>query len=147
MIHPSPDPYMFEVFQIGTGGITPFNSRELVCPCRTSSSDDSAICPRQKEYRNSRDVGCYRSNRLAKNSGFQLRWFQIPGWQTSQRSSTKNNQSLCKFTKRGGAEIIYLGPVEKTTRQVSLSEPNEHESKQTTDPEWCVVDGLVKNPN
>jgi DNA recombination protein RmuC len=37
--------------------------------------------------------------------------------------------------KRGGAEIIYLSPVEKTTRQISPPEPNEHESQQTTDPE------------
>jgi len=38
------------------------------------------------------------------------------------------------IAKRGGAEITYLSPVEKTTRQISLPEPNEHESQQTTDP-------------
>jgi len=39
------------------------------------------------------------------------------------------------IAKRGGAEITYLSPVEKTTRQISLPEPNEHESQQKTDPE------------
>ncbi len=39
------------------------------------------------------------------------------------------------IAKRGGAEITYLSPVEKTTRQISLPEPNEHESQQTTDTE------------
>ena len=37
--------------------------------------------------------------------------------------------------KRGGAEIIYFSPVEKTTRQVSLPDPDEHGSQRTTDPE------------
>jgi DNA recombination protein RmuC len=38
------------------------------------------------------------------------------------------------IAKRGGAEITYLSPVEKTTRQISLPEPNGHESQETTDP-------------
>jgi DNA recombination protein RmuC len=33
------------------------------------------------------------------------------------------------ITKRGGAQITYLNPVEKTTRQTSLPEPKEHESE------------------
>jgi DNA recombination protein RmuC len=37
--------------------------------------------------------------------------------------------------KRGGAEIPYVSPVEKTTREIGLPEPNEHKSQQPTDPE------------
>jgi len=39
------------------------------------------------------------------------------------------------ITKRGGAEIPYLSPGEKTTRQISLVESNKHEPQQTTDTE------------
>lgn len=39
------------------------------------------------------------------------------------------------ITKRDGEEIPYVDPAEETTRQVSLPEPDEHESQQTTDPE------------
>ncbi|MES0349114.1 MAG: DNA recombination protein RmuC [Desulfobacteria bacterium] len=38
-------------------------------------------------------------------------------------------------TKRDGEEIAYLNPAEKTTRQISLPEPDEDQSRQTTDPE------------
>ena len=37
--------------------------------------------------------------------------------------------------RKGGAEIIYFSPVEKTTCRASLPEPDEHESQRTTDPE------------
>ncbi len=39
------------------------------------------------------------------------------------------------ITKKDGAELPYVTPAEKTTRQVSLPEPNAHESKETTDHE------------
>jgi DNA recombination protein RmuC len=38
-------------------------------------------------------------------------------------------------TKRDGEEIPYVDPAEETTRQVSRPEPDEDESRQTTDPE------------
>lgn len=59
----------------------------------------------KKTYRDSRNLGCYRGNRLANHPEFQLRWTQVAGRQAPQRSTTKNNQSLCTFIKRGGAEI------------------------------------------
>jgi DNA recombination protein RmuC len=37
--------------------------------------------------------------------------------------------------KRGGAEIPYVSPVEKTTREIGLPEPNKHKSEQSTQPE------------
>ena len=37
--------------------------------------------------------------------------------------------------KKGGAEIIYFNPVEKTTRQVGMPDPSKHASQRTTDPE------------
>ncbi|NVM20322.1 MAG: DNA recombination protein RmuC [Desulfobacterales bacterium] len=36
--------------------------------------------------------------------------------------------------KRDGAEILYLSPAEKKTRQISLPEPNDQESQQANDP-------------
>jgi DNA recombination protein RmuC len=39
------------------------------------------------------------------------------------------------ITKKDGAEIPYVAPAEKTTRQISLAEPNEDKSQQTTDPD------------
>jgi DNA recombination protein RmuC len=39
------------------------------------------------------------------------------------------------IAKKDGAEIPYVAPAEKTTRQISLAEPNEDKSQQTTDPE------------
>jgi DNA recombination protein RmuC len=38
-------------------------------------------------------------------------------------------------TKRDGQEIPYVDPAEETTREVNLPEPDEDESRQTTDPE------------
>jgi len=93
------------VNKIRTGRIITFNPRQSGCSCGTSCSDDSAIFPRQKDYRDSRDVGCYRSNCLTNHSEFQFGWTQVPGRQTSQGPATKNNQSLCKFTKTGSAKI------------------------------------------
>lgn len=39
------------------------------------------------------------------------------------------------ITKRDGEEIAYVNPAEKTTRHISLPEPDEDESQQTADPD------------
>jgi transposase len=91
--------------QIRTVRIIPFNPQQPGCACTASCPDGSAFFKRQKGYRDSRNVGCYRSNCTANHPEFQFRWTQVVGRQTSKRPTTKNNQSLCKFTKRGGAEI------------------------------------------